>query len=96
LPAAEIINAILATAGLGPVRRRISPRLAWLVGLAIEGAYAALRLKGEPRMTRFLAEELATAHWFNIGAAKRDLGYAPRVTIEEGLRRLACWLSRQA
>jgi nucleoside-diphosphate-sugar epimerase len=39
-------------------------------------------------MTRFLAAELATAHWFNIAAARRDLGYEPRVSIDEGLRRL--------
>jgi nucleoside-diphosphate-sugar epimerase len=39
-------------------------------------------------MTRFLARELATAHWFNIAAARRDLGNAPSVTIEEGMRRL--------
>jgi nucleoside-diphosphate-sugar epimerase len=39
-------------------------------------------------MTRFLARELTTAHWFNIGAARRDLGYEPKVSIAEGLRRL--------
>jgi nucleoside-diphosphate-sugar epimerase len=39
-------------------------------------------------MTRFLAEELSTAHWFNIDAARRDLGYDPSVSIDEGLRRL--------
>jgi nucleoside-diphosphate-sugar epimerase len=39
-------------------------------------------------MTRFLARELATAHWFDIGAARRDLGYEPAVSLEEGLRRL--------
>ena len=40
-------------------------------------------------MTRFLARELSTAHWYNLTAARRDLGYAPEVTIEEGLARLA-------
>ena len=39
-------------------------------------------------MTRFLARELSTAHWFNIDAARRDLDYRPTVSIEEGLRRL--------
>ena len=45
-------------------------------------------------MTRFLAHELSTAHWFNIDAARRDLGYQPRVSIEEGLRRLEDWFRR--
>jgi nucleoside-diphosphate-sugar epimerase len=43
-------------------------------------------------MTRFLAEALATSHWFDISAAKKDLGYEPKVTTEEGLKRLRNWL----
>ncbi len=43
-------------------------------------------------MTRFVARELATAHWFDISAARRDLGYVPRVSTEAGLERLAAWL----
>ena len=39
-------------------------------------------------MTRFVARQLSTAHWFRLDAARRDLGYVPRITIEEGLRRL--------
>jgi nucleoside-diphosphate-sugar epimerase len=46
-------------------------------------------------MTRFVAHELASAHWFDISAARRDFGYQPEITIDEGLRRLQEWLSRQ-
>jgi nucleoside-diphosphate-sugar epimerase len=46
-------------------------------------------------MTRFVARELATAHWFDISAAKRDLGYRPLVSLEDGLQRLAEWLTEQ-
>ncbi len=45
-------------------------------------------------MTRFLVHQLSTAHWFNIDAARRDLGYSPRVSIDEGLRRLGAWFDR--
>jgi nucleoside-diphosphate-sugar epimerase len=62
------------------------------MGALFELFYKALAAKSEPPMTRFLAEELATAHWFNIEAAKRDFGYQPKVAIEEGLRRLKRWL----
>ncbi len=84
----EIVNGILAAAGLAPVRRRISPRIAYAVGALLEAVYALLRVEAEPMMTRFVAEQLSTAHWYDIGAAKRDLGYAPRVGIEEGFERL--------
>ena len=43
-------------------------------------------------MTRFLAAQLSTSHWFDISAARRDLGYEPRVSTAEGMRRLGEWL----
>jgi nucleoside-diphosphate-sugar epimerase len=43
-------------------------------------------------LTRFVVRELTTAHWFDISAARRDLGYDPRVSIDEGLGILAAWL----
>jgi nucleoside-diphosphate-sugar epimerase len=43
-------------------------------------------------MTRFLARQLATSHWFDLTAARRDLRYAPQVTPEEGFERLAAAL----
>ena len=45
--------------------------------------------KTEPPMTRFMAHQLSTAHWYEIGAARRDLDYEPSISIEEGLARLA-------
>jgi len=88
----ELINRILACAGVAPVRKSIPVGLAWMLGGLCERTHALLGLPGEPRMTRFVARELATAHWFNISAAKRDLGYHPRVSIDEGMKRLAASL----
>ena len=68
------------------------PGVAWSVGAILEAAYVVLRLKGEPRMTRFVARELATAHWFDITAARTELGYEPAISITEGLHRLEAWL----
>jgi nucleoside-diphosphate-sugar epimerase len=45
-------------------------------------------------MTRFVAKELATSHWFDISRAKKDLGYFPEISTREGLKRLKAWLSR--
>jgi 2-alkyl-3-oxoalkanoate reductase len=86
------INQILALAKLPPVTKRISYRAAYAAGAALEAAYWLLRRSDEPRMTRFLAAQLATSHWFDISRAKRDFGYEPRVSTVEGMRRLEKWL----
>lgn len=81
------INLILERLGLPAVRRKISHGAARTVGAAMEMAYTVLPLRGEPRMTRFLADQLATSHYFDIAKARKDLGYAPRIGTEEGLER---------
>jgi 2-alkyl-3-oxoalkanoate reductase len=89
VPLWGLVNRILAAAGLPPVTRSVPSGVAYLAGCLLEAAYAVLRLRGEPPMTRFLARELSTAHWFDLSAARRDLGYEPGVSLDEGLRRLA-------
>ena len=88
----EMVDNILKAAGLSPVQRSISRNTAWMIGAVLEIFYKMFKINGEPRMTRFLADELSTAHWFDIGAAKNDLGYKPKVSIGEGLYRLERWL----
>ncbi|MEJ2170695.1 MAG: NAD-dependent epimerase/dehydratase family protein [Desulfobacterales bacterium] len=92
MPAWDMINAVLKAAGYGPVQGKVPFRVAWLTGAALEFFYKAFRIAGEPQMTRFLAEAVAVSHWFNIDAAKKDLGYQPMVSTREGLKRLAEWL----
>ena len=91
----DMINAILKSAGHGPVRGSMPYRVAWLIGAVLEFFYRTFHLSGEPQMTRFLADAIATSHWFDISAAKRDLGYIPKISTEEGLRRLEGWLGRK-
>jgi nucleoside-diphosphate-sugar epimerase len=82
------INDLLRHCGIPPVTKRISLPAARRLGHACELAWRVLRRRDEPPMTRFLAAELAHDHWFDISAARRDLGYAPRVSMEEGLAEL--------
>jgi 2-alkyl-3-oxoalkanoate reductase len=93
LPLWDMVNRILAAGGLPPVTRSISPALAYRIGWILEHVYRLLHLPGEPRMTRFVARELSTAHWFDLSAARRDLGYAPGISVDEGLLRLQQWLA---
>jgi len=88
LPLWEMVNRILDAASVPPVTRSIPPQRAVMIGGICEGLWGLLRLPGEPPMTRFVARELASAHWFDISAARRDFGYSPEISIEEGLRRL--------
>jgi nucleoside-diphosphate-sugar epimerase len=87
------INRVLALAGLPPVTRRVPAGVAYAAGAVLEAVYGLLGRRAEPRMTRFLARQLSLSHWFDITAARRDLGYEPAVSTEEGLRRLGDALS---
>ena len=91
-PTREIVNALLAAAGAPQVRGSIPFGVAYAIGAACETLWPLLRLKGEPPMTRFLAEQLSTTHWYSMAPATRDFGYVPRVAIAEGLQRLAASL----
>jgi nucleoside-diphosphate-sugar epimerase len=88
LPTAVLVNRMLEAAGAPTVTKTVPPRVAYLAGCVAEAAHALFRRKGEPRITRFVARQMMTSHYFDIRAAKRDLGYEPRVSIEEGLARL--------
>lgn len=94
LPVWDLVNGILAAAGLPPVTKRVPLRLAGFMAGILEAGYGALRISAEPPLTRFVVRELATAHWFDLTAARRDLGYDPKITTEEGLRRLAASFGR--
>jgi len=86
------INDLLRALGEPPVTRRISLRAATGLGAGCELLWRALRLRGEPPMTRFIAAELAKDHWFDLTAARRDLGYVPRVSMAEGTAQLVASL----
>jgi nucleoside-diphosphate-sugar epimerase len=92
MPIRDLINGILEAAELPPVHRTVDPRVAWAVGAILELAYHSLGRAEEPPMTRFVAEQLATSHWFDLGAARRELGYEAPVSTGEGLRRLGVFL----
>ena len=84
----ETLNGLLAAVGAPLVHRSIPFPVAYAAGIACEGLWHALPLRGEPPMTRFLAEQLATTHWYDMAPARRDFGYVPAVTFDQGLSRL--------
>ena len=87
-PLRDVLNGLLRAAGAPEVRKTIPFRAAYGLGALCEGLWTALPLQGEPPMTRFLAEQLSTAHWYSMAPATRDFGYVPTVSMVEGLERL--------
>lgn len=87
------IAELLRLVNVPPLKRKLSLGTTRAIGVVLEGVYKVLRIKTEPKMTRFTAQQLATSHYFNISNAKRDLRYEPEVSGAEGLQRLAEWVN---
>lgn len=85
---AEMINLILACDALPPVTKRVPQSVAYVVGAVLESVHYLLKKQEEPMMTRFVARQLSCSHYFDISAAKRDLGYRALVSINQGMARL--------
>ncbi len=85
------INELLVALGEPPVTRKTSLGAARAAGAICEALWSVLPLRAEPPLTRFVATELAKDHWFDITAARRDLGYEPKVTMAAGLEEYMAW-----
>jgi nucleoside-diphosphate-sugar epimerase len=83
----EWIGRVLALHGLPAVHRRIPASVALLAATAAETAWRTCGLRSDPPLTRFLVEEMSTDHYFDIGAARRELGFEPSCTVWEATAR---------
>lgn len=91
MPIREVVEAMLDAAGIRTTLRTVPVAPAKMAGRAVDGVWRTLRLRREPPVSRFLVEQLATDHWFDLTAARRDLGYIPETSFSEGIGRLAAW-----
>ncbi len=84
----DFINQVLGYVKIEPVMKAIDVTTAYRLGWFFEKVFKAAGIqKPEPPMTRFVALNLGKSHYFSHAKAKRDFGYSPRVSIEEGLKR---------
>ena len=81
-----------AEVGVAPITRKVPFALAYGAGALLEVIARLTGQKNEPRMTRFLAYQLAKSHWFAHKRAEAVLGYREQVSTEEGMARLLAWL----
>lgn len=92
---ADLLNRILDCVGLPAISKSVPPMLAFTVGAILEKIYALLSIEQEPIMTRFVAKQLSTSHWFDLTAARTDLNYQPIITIDEGMKNLKHYLENK-
>ena len=87
------INRVLEGTGRAPVTRRVPGPLAYAAGAALELGYRALRIGGEPPMTRFVARQLATSHSYDLAPFVEACGgrYREPVSLDEATRRTIAW-----
>lgn len=88
-PIGELLARICAAGGVPEPHRSVPGWLGRVAGSAIETLWRGSTADGEPPMTRFLAEQLSTAHWFDQRQTRSLLDWTPEVTLEEGFARLA-------
>ena len=93
-PIRDLVAGICAAANVPFAPRDVPLSIAKVAGSVVERAWTITRRTTEPPLTRFLAEQLGTAHWFDPRPARDDLRWSPRVTIDEGLDALAAWFNQ--
>ena len=86
------INELFERLGIEPISNSVPFWLAYGIGGLLEGLHAALYPEKEPRMTRFVAEQLAKSHYFSTKQAEKDFGYVPQISTEEGMEKLVEWI----
>lgn len=95
-PVGEVLLRVCLAAGAPVPRRQVPSWLARLAGSAVDGVWAAARREGTPPVTRFLAEQLTTAHWFDQRRTREVLGWVPEVSLEAGFDKLGQWYAAGA
>lgn len=88
----ELMRSMCESAGVPCEPRYLSLALGVRLGSLIERLWPLMR-SSEPPLTRFIAEQLGTAHWFDQRTVQQDLGWTPHVSLDEGFQRLTQWFA---
>lgn len=84
----EILRRVCAAAGVPGPRRHVPLRLASTAGAVVEALWRIGHIRAQPPMTRFLAEQMGTAHWFDQRRTREALGWTPKIGLDQGFELL--------
>lgn len=91
----KFVNHILNANNMPPVDQYISSTLAYYIGFLLEIIYHIFFIPSEPPMTRFVAKQLSTSHWFKLDNSKQDFNYYPPISIQQGMLKLKQYLAEK-
>jgi 2-alkyl-3-oxoalkanoate reductase len=95
-PIAELLGGMCAAAGVPRPQRSVPRPVAMAIAAMVEKAWS-VRSRGstssdaDPPMTRFVVEQMSTAHWFDQRETQRLLDWRPTISLDDGLAELARW-----
>jgi nucleoside-diphosphate-sugar epimerase len=81
----EVLSALLRTRSIEPPRASVPLPMAWAMASAMEWIWRAFSRRGEPPITRQMLRLIGMPFTVDIGKARRELGYRPVVSREQGL-----------
>ncbi|MBY0518241.1 MAG: NAD-dependent epimerase/dehydratase family protein [Bacteriovoracaceae bacterium] len=85
----DFVQEILRRGEIDPPESSVNLKLAYFMGWIFEKIWILAGIYSpEPPVTRFVALNMGVDHWFSHEKAKRDLGWNPEISIEEGMNRL--------
>ena len=90
---AELVAITKEVAGGGGVRLKLPVWPVWLAGAACEAACAPFGIS--PPLYRRRVDFFRKSRAFDISRARAELGYAPAVSLREGIRRTLGWYREQ-
>lgn len=96
-PVAELLAALCRAAGVPEPTQHVPVPLARAGGTVVESLWPLVeglrrgRATDDPPLTRFLIEQLSTAHWFDQRLTRQILHWAPQVSLDEGFAELHRW-----
>jgi nucleoside-diphosphate-sugar epimerase len=85
----SFLSRLMATRDVAPKDRSVPFGIAWMMAGILGAVWRLLGLKGEPPITRQMLQLIGKDFTVDISRARAELGYAPVLATEEGLRRMA-------